>query len=56
MKLQLLFNAESGEGMKNTIIDVMFRAAVADIQARKSHWADLVAMMSLDAVQQVCIL
>lgn len=53
MKLQLLFNAESGEGMKNGIIDVIFRAAVADIQARRSNWVDLVVTMSIEAVQQV---
>ncbi|KAJ9312293.1 hypothetical protein DTO271D3_7451 [Paecilomyces variotii] len=53
MKLQLLFNAESGEGMKNGIIDVIFRAAVADIQARRSNWVDLVVTMSIEAVQQI---
>jgi len=55
LKLQILFNADSGEEIRNGIIDVMFKAAVTDVRARRSRWVDLVALMSKDAVRQVCI-
>jgi mediator of RNA polymerase II transcription subunit 12 len=53
LKLQLLFNMEGGEEVRNGIVDVMFKAAVADVRAGQTHWLDLVALMSQDAVQQV---
>lgn len=53
MKLQLLFNMDGGDDMKNRIVDAMFNMAVADVQAGHTHWLDLVALMSRDAVEQV---
>lgn len=35
-------------------MDIMFKAAVTGSSAKRSHWADLVAPMSQDAVRQVC--
>lgn len=56
LKLQILFAVESRTDVTNDIVDVMFKAAVADSGAKRSHWADLVALMSEDAVRQVRIL
>lgn len=53
LKLQILFNVESGEEVRKSIVDAMFKAAVADARVRSSHWVDLVALMSQDAVRQV---
>jgi mediator of RNA polymerase II transcription subunit 12 len=53
MKLQLLFNMEGGEEVKNSIVNVMFKAAVADVRAGQTHWLDLVALIGQEAVQQV---
>ncbi|KAI9927995.1 hypothetical protein ASPWEDRAFT_42159 [Aspergillus wentii DTO 134E9] len=53
LKLQVLFNAESGEEIGNGIVDVMFKAAVADSRAKKSNWAGLVSLMSQSAVRQI---
>ncbi|KAL1851814.1 RNA polymerase II mediator complex subunit [Paecilomyces lecythidis] len=53
MKLQILFNAESTEGTKNDIIDVIFKTAVADIRAKRSNWVDMVVAMSTEVVQQI---
>lgn len=55
LKLQILFNADSGEEARNSIADVMFKAAMTDVRAKRSHWVDLVALMSKDAVRQVGI-
>ena len=55
LKLQMLFNAASGEEVKNGVVDVMFNAAVSDARANRSNWVGLVALMNQDAVQQVCI-
>ena len=54
LKLQMLFNAASGEEVKNGVVDVMFNAAVTDARANRSNWVGLVALMNQDAVQQVC--
>lgn len=56
MKLQLLFNTDGSEDVKNQIVDAMFDAAVADVRSGQSNWLDLVRMMSEEAVQQVGIL
>ncbi|KAL5337560.1 hypothetical protein BJX70DRAFT_409135 [Aspergillus crustosus] len=53
MKLQLLFNAKPTNEVKNTIADVMFKAAVADSRDERSHWAGLVNLMSQDAARQI---
>lgn len=53
LKLQILFNAESKEEAKGDIVDVMFNAAVSDSGAKRSHWVNLVDLMSRDAVRQV---
>jgi hypothetical protein len=44
---------DGGDDMKNRIVDAMFNMAVADVQAGHTHWLDLVALMSRDAVEQV---
>lgn len=53
MKLQLLFNTDGSEDVKNRIVDTMFDAAVADVRSGQSKWLELVRMMSEEAVQQV---
>ncbi|CRG82980.1 Mediator of RNA polymerase II transcription subunit 12 [Talaromyces islandicus] len=53
MKLQMLFNTEAGDDVRNSIVDVMFKSAVADVQAGQTHWLDLVTLMSQEAVEQV---
>ncbi|KAH2023936.1 RNA polymerase II mediator complex subunit [Aspergillus fumigatus] len=53
LKLQLLFNAESKGNVRNEIVDVMFKAAVADSRSRRSNWVGLVSLMSHDAVRQI---
>jgi mediator of RNA polymerase II transcription subunit 12 len=53
LKLQLLFNAETKGDVRNEIVDVMFKAAVADSRSRRSNWVGLVRLMSHDAVRQV---
>lgn len=55
LKLQMLFNAESGETAKNGIVDVMFNAAVKESRSKGgTNWVGLVGLMSHDAVRQVC--
>ena len=54
LKLQILFNTESRDGDRNGIVDVMFKAAVKGSGAGRSHWAGLVALLSQDAIRQVC--
>ncbi|KAL4952117.1 hypothetical protein BDW69DRAFT_200960 [Aspergillus filifer] len=53
LKLQLLFNAKAGDEVKNNIVDVMFKAAVADSRSKKSHWVGLVNLMNQDAARQI---
>ncbi|OOF98567.1 hypothetical protein ASPCADRAFT_204321 [Aspergillus carbonarius ITEM 5010] len=53
LKLQVLFNAEAGNGLDNGIVDVMFKAAMADARSKRSHWYGLVSLMSQDAVRQI---
>ncbi|KAL2866016.1 uncharacterized protein BJX67DRAFT_151939 [Aspergillus lucknowensis] len=53
LKLQLLFNAKTGNKVKNDIVDVMFKAAVADSGSKRSHWIGLVNLMSQDAARQI---
>ncbi|GKZ36683.1 RNA polymerase II mediator complex subunit [Aspergillus brasiliensis] len=53
LKLQLLFNAEAGNGVNNGIVDVMFKAAMADARSKRSHWYGLVSLMNQDAVRQI---
>ncbi|KAJ5766519.1 uncharacterized protein N7511_004135 [Penicillium nucicola] len=53
LKLQVLFHADSGTEDRNSIVDAMFKTAVADCRARRVHWVDLVALMSPDAVRQI---
>lgn len=53
LKLQMLFNAASGEEVKDRVVDVMFKAAVADSRSNRSNWIGLVALMNQDAVRQV---
>jgi mediator of RNA polymerase II transcription subunit 12 len=54
LKLQLLFDTASQEDVKDGVVDIMLKAAVADVRAGKSHWLDLVSLPNQDAVQQVC--
>ncbi|PYH44964.1 mediator of RNA polymerase II transcription subunit 12 [Aspergillus saccharolyticus JOP 1030-1] len=53
LKLQLLFNAEASGQDNNGIVDVMFKAALADTKSQKDHWYGLVSLMSQDAIQQI---
>ncbi|KAG2421487.1 hypothetical protein HFD88_005462 [Aspergillus terreus] len=53
LKLQVLSNAESKENMGDGIVDVMFKAAVADTRAKGSNWIGLVRLMSPNSVQQI---
>ncbi|KKK24898.1 hypothetical protein ARAM_000132 [Aspergillus rambellii] len=53
LKLQLLFNAGAGDDVKNSIVDVMFKAAVADSRSKNSHWIGLVNLMNQDAARQI---
>ncbi|KAF9888423.1 RNA polymerase II mediator complex subunit [Aspergillus nanangensis] len=53
LKLQVLFNAELKGKVGDGIVDVMFKAAVADTRAKGSNWVGLVSLMSRDAVQQI---
>lgn len=53
LKLQTLFNSEAGGNVKNEIVDVMFKAAIADSRSRRSNWVGLVRLMSQDAVRQI---
>lgn len=54
LKLQILFNTGSREEDRTGIVDILFQAAVTDSGKKRSHWADLVALMSQDVVRQVC--
>lgn len=53
LKLQILFHKDSAKEDRNSIVDAMFKTVVADSRARKSHWVDLVALMTPDAVRQI---
>ncbi|OJJ43413.1 hypothetical protein ASPZODRAFT_146129 [Penicilliopsis zonata CBS 506.65] len=53
LKLQSLFNTNTEDGVRAGIVDMMFKAAVADSRAKSSHWVDLVALMNRDAIQQI---
>ncbi|KAL4939066.1 hypothetical protein BDV06DRAFT_199624 [Aspergillus oleicola] len=53
LKLQLLFNAEPDDEVKNNIVDVMFKAAVADSRSKKSNWVGLINLMNQDAARQI---
>lgn len=53
LKLQVLFHEDSASEDRNSIVDAMFKTAVADSRAQKPHWVDLVALMSPDAVRQI---
>ncbi|KAJ5306532.1 hypothetical protein N7508_005547 [Penicillium antarcticum] len=53
LKLQVLFHADTGTEDRNSIVDAMFKTAVADCRAHRLHWVDLVALMSPDAVRQI---
>ncbi|KAL4930205.1 mediator of RNA polymerase II transcription subunit 12 [Aspergillus undulatus] len=53
LKLQLLFNAKPDDEVKNNIVDVMFKAAVADSRSKRSHWVGLVNLMSQSAARQI---
>ena len=53
LKLQMLFNAETGRNVVNGIVDVMFKAAVEDTRSKGSNWVGFVGLMSLDVIRQV---
>ncbi|KAL5041411.1 hypothetical protein BDW71DRAFT_217877 [Aspergillus fruticulosus] len=53
LKLQLLFNAEAGNEVKNHIVDVMFKAAVTDSCSKRSHWVGLISLMDQEAARQI---
>ncbi|BDD63320.1 hypothetical protein MAP00_008228 [Monascus purpureus] len=53
LRLQILFNAESDEEVKNSIVDAMFKVAKAGARARNPHWVDLVSVLGQDAVRQI---
>lgn len=53
LKLQILFQKDSTKEDCNSFVDAMFKTVVADSRARKSHWVDLVALMTPDAVRQI---
>lgn len=53
LKLQILFHNDSAKEDRNSIVDAMFKTVVADSRARKSHWVDLVELMTPDAVRQI---
>lgn len=53
LKLQILFNAASGEEVKNGVLDVMFKMAVADSRLNRTNWVGLVDLMNQDAIRQV---
>lgn len=53
LKLQMLFHCGLNDEIKSDIVNAVFKAAVADPGAKRSHWVDLVALLSQDAVRQV---
>ena len=53
LKLQILFNAAAGDEVKNGVLDVMFKTAVADARLNRTNWIGLIALMNQDAVRQV---
>ncbi|GMF73480.1 unnamed protein product [Aspergillus oryzae] len=53
LKLQMLFNAESGRNVGNGIVDVMFKAAVEDTRSKGSNWVGFVGLMSQDIIRQI---
>ncbi|KAB8258163.1 mediator of RNA polymerase II transcription subunit 12 [Aspergillus pseudonomiae] len=53
LKLQMLFNAESGRNVGNGIVDVMFKAAVEDTRSKGSNWVGFVGLMSQDVIRQI---
>ncbi|KAB8236815.1 mediator of RNA polymerase II transcription subunit 12 [Aspergillus alliaceus] len=53
LKLQMLFNAESGQNVGNGIVDVMFKAAVEDTRSKGSNWIGFVGLMSQDVIRQI---
>lgn len=53
LKLQVLFNAESGREFRDNFVDAMFKTVVADSRTQKLHWVDLVSLMNPEAVRQI---
>ncbi|KAJ5110925.1 hypothetical protein N7532_001460 [Penicillium argentinense] len=53
LKLQVLFNADSGDDTRNNFVDAVFKTVVADSRSQKPHWVDLVTLMNPDAVRQI---
>jgi mediator of RNA polymerase II transcription subunit 12, fungi type len=53
MKLQILFNEKQSDDIKNKIVDLMYKSAIADVRAGHTYWLDLVSTMGQDAAEQV---
>lgn len=54
MKLQILFNEKNDDAIRNSIVDLMYKSAVADVRAGHTYWLDLVSTMGQEAAEQVC--
>jgi mediator of RNA polymerase II transcription subunit 12 len=54
MKLQILFDEKNDDSIRNSIVDLMYKSAVADVRAGNTYWLDLVSTMGQEAAEQVC--
>ncbi|OKL63096.1 hypothetical protein UA08_02000 [Talaromyces atroroseus] len=53
MKLQILFNEKHSDDIMNTIVDLMYKSAIADVRAGHTYWLDLVSTMGQEAAEQI---
>lgn len=54
MKLQILFDERNDDSIRNSIVDLMYTSAVADVRTGNTYWLDLVSTMGQEAAEQVC--
>lgn len=53
MKLQILFDEKNDYSIRNSIVDLMYKSAVADVRTGNTYWLDLVSTMGQEAAEQV---
>ena len=53
LKLQLLLNENFGEKVRDSIVDAIFKTAVADARTRDLRWTNLILSLDQDAIREV---
>ncbi|KAF5013290.1 hypothetical protein F66182_15196, partial [Fusarium sp. NRRL 66182] len=53
MKLQILFDERNDDSIRNSIVDLMYTSAVADVRTGNTYWLDLVSTMGQEAAEQL---